>query len=549
MVALLASPERRSRPRSARTAGAVSIAAVNGPDSVVISGTADGVQAVIDALGPGVEARDLEVSHAFHSPAMDPHRRRPRRGRRRRHASREPTVPDHLQRLRRGRPAATASARPTTGRATCASRCASARRWRPSSTPGPPPVPRARPPPDAGRHGGALAARPRPALVALAAPGPLRRARDRHRRSAGSGRAASPSTGRRGTAPARPGGRSCRPTRCSASASGSTASRRGATARRRPPASTSTACSTRSTWPAGPSLDERGGRRRRPRRRWPTIAAAVDGAAPASAAANGIAGYDEFLPRLDALCAARTSPTACAGSASTCGPASRITAATLAGDLGVLPAHRRLLRRLLEILDEDGWLARRRRRLDRRPRRPARSGARLSAALAERCRALPGRARPDRPLRRRAPGHPAGHGRRAAGALPGRLDAPRWRPSTATRRWRRTFNELVGRAVAAAVAAGARPAGRVRILEVGAGSGATTDSVLAALDGRDVDYTFTDISPAFTTKARERLPGQPLGPLRHLRRVGRPGRAGPRPGELRPRSSPPTSSTPPRTSR
>ncbi|WP_420894541.1 type I polyketide synthase [Streptomyces cinnamoneus] len=50
----------------------VAIAAVNGPESVVLSGDEDAVQAIVDTLsGQGVKARRLRVSHAFHSPRMD----------------------------------------------------------------------------------------------------------------------------------------------------------------------------------------------------------------------------------------------------------------------------------------------------------------------------------------------------------------------------------------------------------------------------------------------------------------------------------------------
>ena len=51
----------------------VSIAAVNGPDDVVISGTEGAVQHAIHLLeGRGVPVRRLTVSHAFHSGLMDP---------------------------------------------------------------------------------------------------------------------------------------------------------------------------------------------------------------------------------------------------------------------------------------------------------------------------------------------------------------------------------------------------------------------------------------------------------------------------------------------
>ena len=56
-----------------RVGGVVSIAAVNGPDNVVISGSQTAVQTVVAALdAEGVSARALTVSHAFHSALMEP---------------------------------------------------------------------------------------------------------------------------------------------------------------------------------------------------------------------------------------------------------------------------------------------------------------------------------------------------------------------------------------------------------------------------------------------------------------------------------------------
>ncbi|WP_326953360.1 type I polyketide synthase [Amycolatopsis sp. NBC_01286] len=54
-------------------ADGTSIAAVNGPDAVVIAGTADAVEQSSTALTTaGFRVRQLTVSHAFHSPLMDP---------------------------------------------------------------------------------------------------------------------------------------------------------------------------------------------------------------------------------------------------------------------------------------------------------------------------------------------------------------------------------------------------------------------------------------------------------------------------------------------
>ncbi|SER75800.1 pyochelin synthetase [Propionibacterium cyclohexanicum] len=69
-------------------------------------------------------------------------------------------------------------------------------------------------------------------------------------------------------------------------------------------------------------------------------------------------------------------------------------------------------------------------------------------------------------------------------------------------------NAVVAGVVAAAVAQLAEDGERARILEIGAGTGATTEVVLDELDreGHEVDYMFTDISRFFLDSARERWP-------------------------------------------
>lgn len=53
--------------------GEISIAAINGPENISISGKREAVQAVLRELeAKGIETRRLKVSHAFHSPLMEP---------------------------------------------------------------------------------------------------------------------------------------------------------------------------------------------------------------------------------------------------------------------------------------------------------------------------------------------------------------------------------------------------------------------------------------------------------------------------------------------
>ena len=72
MIALLAD-EAVARRAIAPWLDDVSLAAVNGPQSVVISGRREAVQAIVEQVtAQGIKTRRLMVSHAFHSPLMDP---------------------------------------------------------------------------------------------------------------------------------------------------------------------------------------------------------------------------------------------------------------------------------------------------------------------------------------------------------------------------------------------------------------------------------------------------------------------------------------------
>jgi acyl transferase domain-containing protein/SAM-dependent methyltransferase/acyl carrier protein len=70
----------------------------------------------------------------------------------------------------------------------------------------------------------------------------------------------------------------------------------------------------------------------------------------------------------------------------------------------------------------------------------------------------------------------------------------------------RAMNRLVADAVSIACERlGSRE--RVRILEIGAGTGGTTSAILPVLRQDRVEYTFTDVSPWFSNKAREKFRG------------------------------------------
>ncbi len=72
MVAVFA-PEEHVVPALGAEASQVAVAAVNGPEHVVLSGAPGPVAAVVARLTrAGVECRPLTVSHAFHSPMMEP---------------------------------------------------------------------------------------------------------------------------------------------------------------------------------------------------------------------------------------------------------------------------------------------------------------------------------------------------------------------------------------------------------------------------------------------------------------------------------------------
>lgn len=180
----------------------------------------------------------------------------------------------------------------------------------------------------------------------------------------------------------------------------------------------------------------------------------------------------------------------------------------LAARLGIVDRYHRWLARVLEILEEEGVVRREGEewRVVRSPE-PSDPDAAVDALLAR---------------------HPESRGalavaRRCGGALAAVLRGEQdplellfpggsledaesmYRDSALTR----SYNELVGTAVAAAVG-GRTGGGRLRVLEIGAGTGGTTSYLLPRLPAERMEYVFTDVSPLFVNRARERFGAYPF---------------------------------------
>jgi NAD(P)-dependent dehydrogenase (short-subunit alcohol dehydrogenase family)/SAM-dependent methyltransferase/acyl carrier protein len=238
--------------------------------------------------------------------------------------------------------------------------------------------------------------------------------------------------------------------------------------------------------------------------------AALDGAVQARAAhlttETGVRAYGSALGALESLATAFV-----VDALRTLGwhaeVGTRITEPEMARALGVVSGHRRLLCRLLEMLEEDGILV------------PAAGGWEVA-------RELP----PGEPAiadAGAAIGQVAAHeltlltrcGQHLAGALRGEVDALELLfPGGATEGTEqvysaspvaRLFNGLVTEAVE--TLARSLPTDRsLRILEVGAGTGGTTAAVLAAVPAARTRYVLTDLSPLFLQRAAEKFRHYPF---------------------------------------
>jgi acyl transferase domain-containing protein len=233
----------------------------------------------------------------------------------------------------------------------------------------------------------------------------------------------------------------------------------------------------------------------------------VDGLDPqveTIAATEGLAMYNELLPALESL-SFQYVLRALGELGWAPAPGERVEAATLADALGVEVKHRRLFARLLEILGEEGLLRREGPAWEVvKPLPPADADA-LERTLPTR---FPKGAAEVRVI--------IDCGRALGSVLRGATDpldllfSPAALANTESLYTAspaaRTYNALVARAVVAAMAPGAGGR-RVRILEIGAGTGGTTRAILPLLPPDRVEYTFTDVSPTLVARASERWGG------------------------------------------
>ncbi|MET0790202.1 MAG: SDR family NAD(P)-dependent oxidoreductase, partial [Polyangiaceae bacterium] len=224
------------------------------------------------------------------------------------------------------------------------------------------------------------------------------------------------------------------------------------------------------------------------------------------AAEAGLTGYAPFSVALDAL-AAQYISSALRALGADLQPGSTFNRQALAERLRVIPRHSRLFSRLLQILVED--------RLIERTSSDETADFRVLTPF--------GVGDPDALAERLLARHPDGAAeitltsrcaRELAPVLRGELDPlpllfPDGSVADMERLYRtsppaKTYNQLISEVVAAFDRAWSR-ARPLRILEIGGGTGSTTAYVLPKLRDDRVEYTFTDLSPLFLNRAREKF--------------------------------------------
>ncbi|MBI5722129.1 MAG: SDR family NAD(P)-dependent oxidoreductase [Burkholderiales bacterium] len=226
---------------------------------------------------------------------------------------------------------------------------------------------------------------------------------------------------------------------------------------------------------------------------------------------HGLAIYDDLLPGLD-----RMSQAYVAAALHRLGfadaPGRRFDPEAEARALGVVPAHRRLFGRLLQMLAEDGVLeAQGGAQYEVRRPLPTLEPARL-AALGDELMARHAPVDGELSMLRRCGEHlaPVMRGEQDALQLlfPGGSFAEA-RKLYVESPYARTYNGALAAALRSATVA-LPPHARLRVLEIGAGTGGTTTYVLPLLDAQRTEYTFTDLSPLFLERAAETFAAYPF---------------------------------------
>ena len=233
----------------------------------------------------------------------------------------------------------------------------------------------------------------------------------------------------------------------------------------------------------------------------PAIVEAVACRAVRAGAEYNLANCGEFLSEMDRLCAAYIVRAFDQLGVDLRSP-KRLVAAGLPDRLGVTARHHRLFGRMLEILAEEGIL--RREGADWTVTAPT---AWPAAPDAEALIAKFPEGRAQVAMTARCADHLADVLRGQCDPLPllfagGSFDEVEEFYSSSP--IARAFNDLVAEVVATAVQR--VPAGRrLRILEIGAGTGSTTLGLLRRLSPSTTEYVFTDVSPMFTARAAEKF--------------------------------------------
>lgn len=221
------------------------------------------------------------------------------------------------------------------------------------------------------------------------------------------------------------------------------------------------------------------------------------------AAEHGLDAYADFVPGLDALAAAYVAKALGDLGFAFVPGAPAFGAAELAARLGVQPRHGRLFDRMLAMLREDGVLAADGERLHVLRLPDAADPDAACDALLARFPACDAELAITRRCARDLAAVLRGQSDPLALLFPGGslADTERLYQNSPPARAYNGVIAAVFQSLAASWTAG-RP---LRVLEIGAGTGSTTHHVLHRLPSADVEYTFTDVSPLFLNRAREKF--------------------------------------------